>query len=163
MPALPKIRRFTPEEYLAIDRAAPTKSEYHGGEIFAMAGASEQHNIITLNVATELRVQLRGGPCRPFSADMRVRIGTADLYAYPHVVVVCGERRFADDQRDVLLNPTAIIEVLAEGTEAYDRGDIFAGYRHAALSPSRSRAPVGRCAASRRTRSEGDRLGLCGK
>lgn len=129
MSAAPKIR-YTPEEYLAMERQAPFKSEYHAGEIFAMAGASVTHNIITLNVATQLRVQLRGGPCRPFAADMRVRVGPADLYAYPDVAVVCGERRFADEQRDVLLNPTVIVEVLSPGTEEYDRGDKFAGYRH---------------------------------
>jgi Uma2 family endonuclease len=131
MPALPKIRRYTAEEYLAIDRAALTKSEYYAGEMFAMAGASEEHNIITVNLVVSLGLQLRGGPCRLFSADMRVRIGTADLYAHQDVVVVCGERRFADHQRDVLLNPTVIIEVLSEDTEAYDRGDKFAGYRQA--------------------------------
>jgi Uma2 family endonuclease len=131
MTALPKIR-YTPEEYLAIDRQAPFKSEYRAGEIFAMAGASEEHNIITVNVTVTLGSQLRGGPCRPFAADMRVRVGPADLYAYPDVVVVCGERRFADEQRDVLLNPTVIIEVLSPSTEDYDRGDKFTGYRHLA-------------------------------
>ena len=129
MTALPK-KRYTPEEYLAIDRQAPFKSEYHAGEIFAMAGASEEHNIITVNLTVALGSQLRGGSCRPFAADMRVRVGPADLYAYPDVVVVCGERRYADEQRDVLLNPTVIIEVLSPGTEDYDRGDKFTGYRY---------------------------------
>jgi len=118
---------YTPEQYLALDREAEFRSEYFAGEMLAMAGASEDHNTITLNVATELRVQLRGGPCRPFSVDMRVRAG--DLFAYPDVVVVCGERRFADDRRDVLLNPTAIVEVLSPSTEAYDRGTKFEAYR----------------------------------
>jgi Uma2 family endonuclease len=129
MSASPKIH-YTPEEYLAMERQAPFKSEYHAGEIFAMAGASEEHNIITINLTVALASQLRGGPCRPFAADMRVRVGPADLYAYPDVVVVCGERRFADEQRDVLLNPSVIVEVLSPGTEGYDRGDKFAGYQH---------------------------------
>jgi Uma2 family endonuclease len=129
MSALSKIR-YTPEEYLAIDRQAPFKSEYRAGEIFAMAGASEEHNIITVNLTVALGSRLRGGPCRPFAADMRVRVGPAELYAYPDVLVVCGERRFADEQRDVLLNPTVIVEVLSQGTEAYDRGDKFTGYRY---------------------------------
>jgi Uma2 family endonuclease len=129
MAALPKTV-YTPEEYLALDRAAEFRSEYHAGEIFAMAGASEEHNIISLNVATELHVQLRGGPCRPFSADMRVSVGKADLYAYPDVAVVCGERQFADKRRDVLLNPTLIVEVLSPTTEEYDRGGKFEGYQH---------------------------------
>src|SRR3989442_2206015 len=118
MTALPK-KRYTPEEYLAIDRQAPFKSEYHAGEIFAMAGASERHNLIRVNLAAALVSQLRGGPCRPFAADMRVKIDPADLYVYPDVVVVCGERRYADDLRDVLLNPTVIVEVLRPATEGY--------------------------------------------
>jgi len=129
MPAMPKIR-YTPEEYLAMEREAPFKSEYHAGEIFAMAGASEEHNMLTVNLTIALGSRLRGGPCRPFAADMRVRIGSADLYAYPDVVVVCGERRFADEQRDVLLNPAVIVEVLSRTTEEYDRGDKFTGYQH---------------------------------
>jgi len=128
MSAAPKLR-YTPQEYLAIDRAAEFKSEYFAGEMVGMAGASENHNIITVNLASELRTRLRGGPCRPFSTDMRVSAGAGDLYFYPDVVVVCGERRFADERRDVLLNPTVIAEVLSPTTEADDRGDKFEGYR----------------------------------
>jgi Uma2 family endonuclease len=128
MSSLPKLW-YTPEQYLEMDRQAEFKSEYLAGQILAMAGASEEHNIITLNVTTDLRVQLRGGPCRPFSGDMRVSVGGADMYVYPDVVVVCGERQYADDRRDVLLNPTLIVEVLSPTTEAFDRGDKFVGYR----------------------------------
>jgi Uma2 family endonuclease len=128
MAALPQAFS-TPDEYLALDRAAEFKSEYHAGLILAMAGASEAHNIISLNVAAELRARLRCGPCRPFSADLRVRVGEADLYAYPDVVVVRGERQYADGRRDVLLNPTLIVEVLSSTTEAYDRGEKFKGYQ----------------------------------
>lgn len=129
MSGAPKIR-YTPEEYLALERLAPFRSEYHAGEIFAMAGASPEHNIITVNLTVMLALQLRGGPCRPFATDIKVRVGPAEMYAYPDVLVVCGERRYADEQRDVLLNPSVIIEVLSSTTEAYDRGDKFAGYRH---------------------------------
>lgn len=120
---------YSPEEYLELDRAAAFKSEYVAGEIFAMAGASEEHNIITVNVTVALGTQLRGGPCRPFSADMRVSIGAADMYVYPDVLVVCGERQYTGDRRDILTNPTMIVEVLSPGTEAFDRGDKSAGYR----------------------------------
>jgi Uma2 family endonuclease len=120
---------YTPEEYLELDRAAEFKSEYVAGEICAMAGASEEHNVITVNAAAELRKRLRGGPCRPFSGDMRVSIGAADMYVYPDVLVVCGERQYTGDRRDTLLNPSVIIDVLSPTTEAFDRGDKFAGYR----------------------------------
>jgi Uma2 family endonuclease len=128
MSAAPKLR-YTPEEYLEIDRAAEYKSEYVAGEIFAMAGASEDHNTISFNLIGLLHSQLRGGPCRGFGADMKVSAGQGELYVYPDIVVVCGERQFLDERRDVLTNPTLIIEVLSSTTESFDRGDKFEGYR----------------------------------
>jgi Uma2 family endonuclease len=128
MAALPK-PFYTPEEYLKLDRAAEFKSEYVAGEIFAMAGASEEHSIITVNVVLTLGPQLRGEACRPFSGDMRVSLGVADMYVYPDVLVVCGDRQYGGDRRDILLNPTMIVEVLSPTTEAFDRGDKSAAYR----------------------------------
>jgi Uma2 family endonuclease len=122
-------QRLTPAEYLAIERAAETKSEYFAGEMFAMAGASPPHVLITSNVTAELNAQLKGRPCRVYSSDLRVRVSETDLYTYPDVVVVCGEQRFDDEKGDTLLNPTLIVEVLSETTEAYDRGDKFGHYR----------------------------------
>jgi Uma2 family endonuclease len=124
--------RLTPEEYLALERAAETRSEFFNGVMFAMAGASEEHVLIVVNVAGELRAQLRGRPCRTYSTDMRVKVSETGLYTYPDVVVVCGEPQFDDEHRDTLLNPTAIIEVLSPSTEAYDRGEKFAHYQRRA-------------------------------
>lgn len=120
---------LTPEEYLAIERKANYKSEYLNGEMFAMAGASERHVLIVTNVVAELRGQLRRRPCTVYSTDLRVRVSPTGLYTYPDVVVVCGQPQFADDQRDILLNPTLIVEVLSESTEGYDRGEKFEHYR----------------------------------
>src|SRR5947208_2764400 len=122
-------QRVTPEEYLAIERQAASKSEYVNGCIVAMAGASEEHILIVTNVVAELRSRLKGQPCRTYSNDMRVRVSATSLYTYPDVIVVCGERRFDDTQKDTLLNPTLIVEVLSESTEAYDRGAKFGFYR----------------------------------
>lgn len=122
-------RRYTPEEYLALERKAQCKSEYLAGEIFAMSGASEQHNLITLNVAAALHAQFRGRLCRAYTSDMRVKVSPTGLYTYPDVVALCGEPQFDDEQRDTLLNPTVIIEVLSPSTEAYDRGGKFGHYR----------------------------------
>src|SRR5205085_12547564 len=82
MAALPKAL-YTPEEFLALDRAAELKSEYHAGETFAMEGASENHDTIAVNVLTELGARLKRRPCRPFSSDMRVQIPAADRLTYP--------------------------------------------------------------------------------
>jgi Uma2 family endonuclease len=122
-------RSYSPEEYLALERQAQCKSEYYAGEIFAMAGASRWHNLIVANVVGELRSQLKGRPCTTYPSDMRVKVGPTGLYAYPDVTVVCGEAQFEDNQQDTLLNPTLIVEVLSESTEAYDRGGKFAHYR----------------------------------
>ena len=120
---------LTPEEYLAIERKAEYKSEYFNGEMFAMAGASERHVLIVTNVVAELRGQLRRRPCTVYSTDLRVRVSPTGLYTYPDVVVVCGQAQFADDQKDTLLNPTLIVEVLSESTKDYDRGRKFEHYR----------------------------------
>jgi len=122
-------QRYTPEEYLALERKAEYKSEYLAGEIFAMSGASERHNLITLNVAAALHAQFRDRPCRAYTSDMRVKVSPTGLYTYPDVVALCGEPQFDDEQRDTLLNPTVIIEVLSPSTEAYDRGGKFGHYR----------------------------------
>jgi Uma2 family endonuclease len=124
-----KKRYVTPEEYLAFERAAEHKSEYLDGEIFAMTGASREHNLITLNVASELRSQLKGRDCEVYPSDMRVRIPSANVYTYPDVVVVCGGPKFEDAALDTLLNPTLLVEVLSKSTENYDRTVKFAYYR----------------------------------
>ncbi len=123
------ITYLTPEEYLTIERKAESKSEYIDGEMVAMTGASRKHNLIVINIAREISQQLRGRPCEMYANDMRVRVPATRLYTYPDVAVVCDEPQFEDDYVDTLLNPTLIIEVLSESTEAYDRGKKFSSYR----------------------------------
>jgi Uma2 family endonuclease len=127
MSTLPK-NYISPEQYLEIDRQAERKSEYYDGEMFAMAGAGLAHNTIVWNLITGLGSQLRGAPCRGYPSDFRVRIGAGCRYAYPDVTIVCGNANFADERRDVLLNPTVIIEVLSPSTASFDRGFNFDAY-----------------------------------
>ncbi len=125
-----QLRPFlTPQDYLALERQAETKSEYYAGEVFAMAGASRNHNAIVPNLSYLLVGQLKGRSCVVFTSDMRVKVSATGLYTYPDLVVVCDKPRFDDDQEDTLLNPTVIVEVLSKSTEAYDRGEKFAQYR----------------------------------
>jgi len=121
--------RLTPEQYLEIERKAEVKSEYLNGEMFAMGGAREGHNLIGLNLGAEVRQQLRKTACRTYVNDMRVRVNTTGLYTYPDLAAVCGEPAFLDDHRDTLLNPNLIAEVLSPSTERYDRGRKFEHYR----------------------------------
>ena len=128
MPTLSK-PYLTPEQYLAIERKAEFKSEYYQGEMFAISGAREAHNLIAVNAVASLHQQLRGRPCEAYSNDMRVRVTSEDLYTYPDLIIVCGEPKFLDNTFDTLLNPTVIVEILSESTEAYDRGQKFKLYR----------------------------------
>src|SRR5206468_6291774 len=104
-------------------------SEYINGQIYAMSGASREHNLIVVNLIRELSSQLRGRPCEVYASDMRVKVRPTGMYTYPDVVAVCGEPRFEDEQVDTLVNPAVIVEVLSPSTEAYDRGQKFAHYR----------------------------------
>lgn len=122
-------RRVSLEDYLAAERQAATKSEYLNGEVFAMSGASREHNLIVWNLAGALHPQLRGRSCEAYVGDMRVHIPATGLYTYPDLAVVCGEPRFEDGELDTLLNPTLLAEVLSLTSEGYDRGRKAAHYR----------------------------------
>lgn len=129
MSALPK-PWITPERYLEAESRSEVRHEYYRGEVFAMAGASREHNLVSLNVGAELRAALRGRPCEAYTNEMRVLVEATGLYTYPDVVVVCGGPRFlAGAELSTLLNPTVLIEVLSESTSAYDRGRKFGHYR----------------------------------
>jgi Uma2 family endonuclease len=125
---------FTPDEYLAFEREAAERHEWLDGLIYAMAGESPQHSIISANVIAILNLQLRGKPCRVFSPNMKVysRLPTdttmKGLFSYTDTLVVCGPPRFHDEHGDVVINPTVIVEVLSKSTEAYDRGEKFERY-----------------------------------
>ena len=120
---------YTPDEYLALERKAEYKSEYFGGEIFAMTGASRKHNLVAGNIFAALHLQLKKRPCEIYPSDMRVKVSPTGLYTYPDVAVVCGEPMFDDEQKDTLLNPTVLVEVLSKSTASYDRGEKFEHYR----------------------------------
>jgi len=129
---------YSVEEYLALEREAEERHEYLDGQIYAMAGESPEHGAICTNLNGQLYNQLRGKPCQTFSKDMKVRSGPTPkpgqtmkgLFSYPDLLVVCGELRFHDQYRDVLLNPVVvIIEVLSPTTEAFDRGEKWARYQ----------------------------------
>src|SRR5882757_562308 len=128
--ALPvKTRPMTPEEYLRIEREALDKSEYHGGEMFAMAGGGRRHSLIKLNVGGTLRALLKGRRCTAYDSDLRVGIPCEDLYTYPDITVFCEPMTFMPGTDDTASNPTIIVEVLSKTSEAYDRGRKFESYR----------------------------------
>ncbi len=128
--ALPQPKTYySPEEYLALERAAEFKSEYINGEIVAMAGESPNHGRLKSDVNRIIGNQLVGKICETFTSDTKVRTPGINIFGYPDVVVVCGELIFHDRFKDVIINPKVIIEVLSPSTELYDRGEKFASYR----------------------------------
>jgi len=136
--AIPKPKpRLTVDQYLAFERAAQDRHFYLDGEVFAMAGESDDHGVIAVNIVASLHGQLRGKPCGVRSKDIKVGSGlvpargssTSGAFSYPDVLVVCGEPEYHDAHRDILLNPTVIIEVLSRSTEAFDRGEKFKRYQ----------------------------------
>jgi Uma2 family endonuclease len=120
---------MTEAEYLAFERSSEIKHEFVDGEIYAMSGASRNHNLIAGSTYVAIYSQLRGKGCETYPSDMKVRTPSTGSYVYPDISVVCGDPQFDDEQRDVLLNPGVVIEVLSPNTEAYDRGKKFARYR----------------------------------
>lgn len=127
MSTVPKML-LSPQEYLVRERAAESRCEFYKGEMFAMAGATERHNLIAGNLYAALKTQLRPHGCRAFILDMKVRIPRTGLYTYPDVAVACGDIQYEDEHRDVLLNPRVIVEVLSKSTETRDRGWKFQNY-----------------------------------
>ncbi len=127
MSNLARVYSTTADDYLAGETHSPIRHEYVAGEVFAMAGATEEHATIAGNLFALLRAKVRGGPCRVYIADMKLRVAAADAFFYPDVFVTCDPR----DATEPLAkrHPSLICEVLSESTEAYDRGGKFAAYR----------------------------------
>ena len=128
MTALPKRKKYTPEEYLALEEKAEFRIEYVDGYVFKSAGGTEAHNDITLNVASRLRTKLRG-KCKTYANDMKVWVEEAGTFFYPDVTVVCGKRKFYRGNTGIVENPVLLIEVLSDSTEAKDRGEKLLAYR----------------------------------
>jgi Uma2 family endonuclease len=121
-------RHYTIEDYFAIEESSPIKHEYFDGEVFAMAGASLRHNLITGNVFGTLRTKLEGSSCQAFVSDLRLRT-PGGLLTYPDVMAICDKVALSPiDRLDTVLNPALIVEVLSDSTRDYDRGEKFRLY-----------------------------------
>jgi Uma2 family endonuclease len=122
--------RITRAEYLSLERTSlDIKHEFFDGELFAMVGASRQHNRINMNLARELGIKFKADNfrCEAFSNDMRVK--TENSYVYPDIIITCGDAEFEDNEFDTLVNPVVIMEILSDSTELFDRTKKFFHYR----------------------------------
>jgi Uma2 family endonuclease len=127
MPKLAEAPCISVEDYLAGEAVSPVKHEYVAGEVFAMAGASDAHVTVAGNIFAMLRAHVRGGPCRVYIADMKLRVDPAQSCFYPDVFVTCDPADLGE--ATAKQRPKVVIEVLSEATEGYDRGGKFAAYR----------------------------------
>ena len=131
-------RLYTVEEYLELDRSSQERYQFLDGEVTLMAGESIRHGDISVNLIGELRSHLKGTDCRVLAKDTKTKSGgfalnfaqsKKGMFSYPDLVVICGNPEFPDNYRDIVLNPSVIIEVLSESTELFDRTDKFIRYR----------------------------------
>jgi Uma2 family endonuclease len=123
------LHRYSFADYLAFEEGSNTKHEFLDGEIYGMAGGTPEHAALSVAVSSILHGQLRGGPCRAYSSDLRVRVLASGLATYPDVTVICGELERDPESPTTAVNPRVVVEVLSEGTEAYDRGQKLEHYR----------------------------------
>lgn len=129
MSAVPRPKKLTVAEYLAIEEASEVRHEFFNGELFAMAGATVAHNRVKENLIGEMFGQLTAGGCWSYSSDQRVHVTTTGLYTYPDVLIVCGPPTFDPADPNSITNPRVVIEVLSPSTAGYDRGDKFRHYQ----------------------------------
>jgi Uma2 family endonuclease len=122
-------RRLTESEYLELECGADFKSEFLQGEMFARAGGTLQHSLIATNLAAEFRNRLKQSRCTPFNSDLRIKVAATGLLTYPDLSVLCSPPEFVPGTNDTVLNPSLLVEVLSDSTEAYDRGTKFEHYR----------------------------------
>ena len=126
MASIVPVLRLTEKEYLDEEKMSEVRHEYLGGMVYAMSGASEAHNLITLTLASRLRAHLRGKGCKVFMAEMKVRIEASGFYYYPDVMVTCDP---SDDGTYFKTKPTLIIEVTSPSTAVTDRREKALAYQ----------------------------------
>jgi len=125
---VPEKSGFTPVQYLDWERSQGSRHEYFRGEVFAMAGGTPRHNMLSARVSTALMNALDSKGCFVFSSDQKIAL-TGERYVYPDLSVVCGPAELEPGTNDVLLNPMVVVEVLSSSTESYDRGLKWEGYQ----------------------------------
>ena len=128
MTALPKKKKYTPEEYLALEEKAEFRSEYDNGVITAMAGGTVNHARITNNIDRRFDERISES-CESITSEVKVRVESYRKFYYPDVLIICGEPQLYQKRNDTITNPILIVEVLSGSTEAVDRGEKMLAYR----------------------------------
>ena len=122
-------RRYTVDEFVRLEQYSNVRHEFLDGQIYAMAGGTPEHGTFAANVISLLVAQLRDRPCRVQTSDVRIRVQATGLDTYPDVSVVCGREERDGDDVNAIVNPSLVVEVLSESTDAYDRGEKLDHYK----------------------------------
>jgi Uma2 family endonuclease len=128
MSVLTKKKKYTSEEYLALEEKAEFRSEYDNGEIVAMSGGSLNHAQITANLGRNIGNKI-SEKCTALTTDVKVRVESYQKFYYPDVLIICDKPAFYQKRNDTITNPVLIVEVLSKSTEANDRGEKMLAYR----------------------------------
>ena len=129
VPGFRRLHTYDYAAYLEYESSSNVKHEYLDGEIYAMAGGTVEHAVIAVNVSSALSTQLRRGSCVVAGSDLKVRVLATGLATYPDVTVICGAVERDPQSRHVVLNPTLLVEVLSDCTEAWDTGEKLEHYK----------------------------------
>lgn len=129
MNAIPAIKYVTVEEYLQMEETSDERHEYFDGEVFAMAGTSFAHNEISANVQGAIWQFLQGKRCRIYSNNLKVHVKTKSAFVYPDLAIICNGPVFLEGRKDIVTNPSVIIEILSPFTQDFDHGKKFMFYR----------------------------------
>ncbi len=121
------VQRITFDEFFELERKADSRSEFHAGEIYAMSGGTEPHSRPVARMVALFSQPLEN--CRVYDCNLMLRIERFDKGVYPDCMLVCGEPVFWGKHKDVVLNPTLVVEILSSSTEAYDKSDKSMDYR----------------------------------
>lgn len=116
-----RLHRYTYADYVALEESSPTKHEYFQGEIYAMAGGTEEHSALAAEVLRALGNALGDRPCRTHTSDLRIYVEATGMATFPDGSVVCGKlEQHAPSPRATALNPTVLFEVTSDSSEEYD-------------------------------------------
>jgi Uma2 family endonuclease len=122
--------RYTYAQYVALEKESPTKHEFFDGEIYAMAGGSEDHSALALNVLAALLGAIGDRPCRVHTSDLRIYVEAVGLATFPDGSVICGPlQQHAPSPNATALNPLVLLEVTSDSSEEYDTGEKLAAYQ----------------------------------
>lgn len=122
--------RYTYAQYVALERESPTKHEFFDGEIYAMAGGSEDHSALAVNVLAALLGAVGDRPCRVHTSDLRIYVEAAGLATFPDGSVICGPlQQHAPSPNATALNPLVLLEVTSDSSEEYDTGAKLEAYQ----------------------------------